>query len=56
MCNAQLPLLRFFCNVSPSEEFELTANSLGARMKFPESSPGMGHGEIINLACSVLTR
>ena len=31
----------------PSEEFELTANSLGAHMKVTESSPGMGHGELI---------
>ena len=29
----------------PSEEFELTANSLGAHMKFTESSPGMGDDE-----------
>ena len=31
----------------PSEEFELTANSLGAHMKVTESSPGVGHGELI---------
>ena len=31
----------------PSEEFEFTANSLGAHMKVTESSPGMGHGELI---------
>ena len=31
----------------PGEEFELTANSLGAHMKVTESSPGMGHGEHI---------
>ena len=31
----------------PSEEFELTTNSLGAHMKVTESSPDMGHGELI---------
>ena len=31
----------------PSEEFELTANSLVAHMKVTDSSPGMGHGELI---------
>ena len=31
----------------PSEEFELTADSLGAHMEVTESSPGMGHGELI---------
>ena len=31
----------------PSEEFELTANSLGAHKKVTQSSPGMGHGELI---------
>ena len=31
----------------PSEEFELTANSLGAHMKVIESSPGMGQSELI---------
>ena len=31
----------------PYEEFELTANSLVAHMKVTESSPGMGHGELI---------
>ena len=30
-----------------SEEFELTANSLGAHMKVTESSLGIGHGELI---------
>ena len=30
-----------------SEEFELTVNSLGAHMKVTESSPGMGHSELI---------
>ena len=30
-----------------SEEFELTANSLGAHMKLTEISPGMSHGELI---------
>ena len=34
-------------NDLPSEEFELTANLLGAHMKLTESSPGMGHGEVI---------
>ena len=40
----------------PSDEYELTANSLGAHMKVTESSPGMGHFEDIYLAHSVLTR
>ena len=31
----------------PSEEFELTANSLGAHMKVRESSSGIGHSELI---------
>ena len=31
----------------PSEEFELTANSLGDHMKVTESSSGMGHGKLI---------
>ena len=31
----------------PSEEFELRVNSLGAHMKVRESSPGMGHSELI---------
>ena len=31
----------------PSEEFELTANLLGAQMNVTESSPGMAHGELI---------
>ena len=31
----------------PREEFVLTANSLGAHMKVTESSPGMGHSELI---------
>ena len=40
--------LSFSCAVlQPSEEFELTANSLGAHMKVTESSPTMGHGELI---------
>ena len=30
-----------------SEEFELTANSLGAHMKVTESSHGLDHGELI---------
>ena len=34
-------------NSIPSEEFKLTAKSLGAHMKVAESSPGMGHGELI---------
>ena len=33
--------------LSPSEEFELTATSLGAHMKVTESSPDIGHGELI---------
>ena len=33
--------------VKPSEEFKLTANSMGAHMKLTESSPGMGHDELI---------
>ena len=33
--------------ISPSEEFELTADSLGAHMKVIESSPSMGHNELI---------
>ena len=37
---------KYFC-YHPSEEFELTANSLGAHMKVTESSPSMGHGELI---------
>ena len=32
---------------SLTEEFELTANSLGAHMKVTESSPRMGHCELI---------
>ena len=44
----------------PSEEFELTANSLGALVKVTESSAGMGHGSLhfedIYLAHDVLTR
>ena len=36
-----------YTQLIPSEEFELTANSLGAHMKVTESSPGMGHGELI---------
>ena len=39
-------------NHLPSEEFELTANSLGAHMKVIESSSNMGHGEL-NLRISV---
>ena len=31
----------------PSEEFELADNSRGAHMKVTESSPGIGHGELI---------
>ena len=31
----------------PCEEFELTANSLGAHMKITESSPRIGHNELI---------
>ena len=31
----------------PSKEFELAANSLGAHMIVTESSPGMGHGELV---------
>ena len=31
----------------PSEEYELTANSLGAHMKVTESSPSIVHGELI---------
>ena len=30
----------------PSEEFELTANSLGAHMTVTESSPGIGQDEL----------
>ena len=30
----------------PSEEYELTANSLGTHMKVTESSSSMGHSEI----------
>ena len=30
-----------------NKEFELTANSLGAHMKVAESSPRMGHSELI---------
>ena len=37
------PILRTL----PGEEFELTAYSLGAHMKLTESSPGMGHSELI---------
>ena len=33
--------------ILPSEEFELTANSLGAYTELTESSPGMGHSELI---------
>ena len=33
--------------VQPSEEFELTANSLEPHMKVTESAPSMGHGELI---------
>ena len=31
----------------PRGKFELTADSLGAHMKVTESSPGMGHFELI---------
>ena len=44
----------------PSEQFELTTNSLGAHMKVTGSSPGIGsrwaHFEDIYLAHNVLTR
>ena len=33
------------CN--PSEEFKLTANPQGAHVKVTESSPSMGHRELI---------
>ena len=36
-----------FVSVYPSEEFELTTNSLGAHMKTTGGSCGMGHGELI---------
>ena len=50
-----LSLTGFWClspkRCQPSEEFELTANSLGAHMKVTgsshESSHGMDHGELI---------
>ena len=35
------------CEKLLSEEFELTANSLEAHMKVTESSPSMGHSELI---------
>ena len=38
-----------------SEEFELTANSLGAHMKVTESSPSMGHSELILKTFILLT-
>ena len=39
----------------PSEEFGLTANSLGAHMKVTESSPGMGHSDLISRTFIELT-
>ena len=33
--------------IMPSDEFELTAYSLGAHMNVTESSPDMGHSELI---------
>ena len=39
----------------PREEFELTANSLGAHIIVTESSPGMGHGELISTTIILFT-
>ena len=44
---AHVKVYELFLINLPSEEFELTANSLGAHMKVIESSLGLGHSELI---------
>ena len=43
------------CHRKPSEEFELTANSLEAHMKVTGSSSSMGHSKLILRTLSYLT-
>ena len=50
-----LDLVSDYLRSLPSEEFALTADSLGPHMKVTESSPVTGHGELILRTFVLLT-